>query len=78
MGTDIRAKNAAFDYQNIRDDRVYTFFSLRKGQEKTFTVLANASYTGKFYLPMIYAEAMYDASVSAVVAGKWITIKEPQ
>jgi alpha-2-macroglobulin len=78
MSTDTRATNSEFDYQDIRDDRVYTFFSLRKGQEKTFTVLANASYTGKFYLPMIYAEAMYDASVNAVVAGRWISIKEPQ
>jgi uncharacterized protein YfaS (alpha-2-macroglobulin family) len=78
MSSDMRVANSEFDYQDIRDDRVYTFFSLRKGQEKTFTVLANASYTGKFYLPMIYAEAMYDASVNAIVAGRWITINEPQ
>lgn len=63
-----------FDYQDIRDDRVFTFFSLRGGQSKTFKVLVTNTYRGSFYLPMTTAEAMYDNSIRALVPGKWITI----
>lgn len=63
-----------FDYQDIRDDRVYTFFSLDAKQKKTFTILLNASYSGKFYLPAISCEAMYDASINARKAGQWVYV----
>ncbi|WMJ74688.1 MG2 domain-containing protein [Cytophagaceae bacterium ABcell3] len=62
------------DYQDIRDDRVYTFFDLKEQEEKTFKVLLNASYSGRFYLPMTLAEAMYDGSVNAVVPGQWVEV----
>ena len=64
-------------YQDIRDDRVYTFFDLRQGKSKTFVVLLNATYLGEFYLPSIYCEAMYDNEINARKAGKWIEIVEP-
>ncbi len=63
-----------FDYQDIRDDRVYTFFSLAARQKKSFTVLLNASYSGKFYLPAVSCEAMYDANINARKAGTWVTV----
>jgi uncharacterized protein YfaS (alpha-2-macroglobulin family) len=65
-----------FDYQDIRDDRVYTFFDLRAGEKKTFTVLLNASYAGKFYLPAVSCEAMYDNSISASQAGQWVQVNK--
>jgi uncharacterized protein YfaS (alpha-2-macroglobulin family) len=61
-------------YQDIRDDRVLTYFDLPKGKSKTFVIPLNAAYLGRFYLPGIYCEAMYDNSIYAVKEGKWIEI----
>jgi uncharacterized protein YfaS (alpha-2-macroglobulin family) len=63
-----------FDYQDIRDDRVYTYFGLAPGQEKTFLVILNASYQGRYYQPGIAVEAMYDAAVHANSKGMWVRI----
>jgi uncharacterized protein YfaS (alpha-2-macroglobulin family) len=63
-----------FDYQDIRDDRVYNYFSLDKKQSKTFRILVNASYSGRYYLPAISASAMYNGNMQARKKGKWITI----
>ena len=63
-------------YQDIRDDRVYTYFDLRRNETKTFRVLLNATYLGRFYLPAIRCEAMYDHSIQAVAAGKWVEVVE--
>lgn len=62
------------NYQDIRDDRVYTYFDLKPNERKTFSVLLNASYQGKFYLPSVAVEAMYDNSIYANKAGKWIEV----
>ena len=43
---------------------------------KTFRVELNAAYLGKYYMPMLYAEAMYDASINAAVPGGWVIVKE--
>jgi uncharacterized protein YfaS (alpha-2-macroglobulin family) len=72
-----RTSNDAFDYQDIRDDRIYTYFDLDPGEAKRFQVAINASYQGKFYLPMISVEAMYDATINARVPGQWIEIMRP-
>jgi hypothetical protein len=68
---------AAVDYQDIRDDRVYTYFDIQQDETKRFSVLLNASYCGRFYLPMISVEAMYDPTINARTAGQWIDIVEP-
>jgi uncharacterized protein YfaS (alpha-2-macroglobulin family) len=65
------------NYQDIRDDRVYTYFDLRQGESKTFRTLLNASYLGKFYLPMVSVEAMYDAAINARVPGQWVQVVSP-
>lgn len=70
-------QDSGFDYQDIRDDRIYTYFSIKQGESKTFRVLLNSSYLGKFYLPMITVEAMYDASINARVPGQWCTVVNP-
>lgn len=61
-------------YQDIRDDRVYSYFDLKSNERKKFTILLNATYTGTFYLPTVSCEAMYNNDISARVAGKWINI----
>lgn len=63
-------------YQDIRDDRVYTYFDLGVNERKTFKVLLNASYAGKFYLPAVQCEAMYDNTINARQAGQWVEVKE--
>jgi len=62
------------DYQDVRDDRVYSYFSLNAGQGKTFRILINASYSGRYYLPAISASAMYNGKLQTRQKGKWITI----
>lgn len=63
-------------YQDIRDDRVFTYFDLGAGASKTFKVLLNAAYTGTYYLPGLSCDAMYDNSISAHIAGTWVSVKK--
>ncbi len=64
----------AVDYQDIRDDRVFSYFGLDAGQEKVFMVVLNASYRGRYYQPGVAVEAMYDAAIHANTKGQWIEI----
>ena len=63
-----------YEYQDVRDDRVYTYFDLKKGESKTVELLLNASYLGRFYLPPVSVEAMYDATIGARVVGRWVEV----
>ena len=62
------------EYQDIRDDRVLTYFDLKRNESATFNLLLNSSYQGTFYLPSISVEAMYDNSIAANTEGQWVTI----
>jgi uncharacterized protein YfaS (alpha-2-macroglobulin family) len=64
----------AYDYQDIRDDRVYTFFSLGQGQTTVFRVRLNAAYQGRYFLPAMTCEAMYDHSIYASERGRWVEV----
>ncbi len=66
---------SSFSYQDIRDDRVYTYFDLAPNQTKRFRIQLNAGYAGKFYYPAVTTQAMYDKSISARTTGKWIEVK---
>jgi len=72
-----RYSSAPSDYRDIRDDRVYTFFNLRENEQKTFFVELNAAYQGRFYLPGLSCEAMYDQSVNALAPGRWVEVNLP-
>jgi alpha-2-macroglobulin len=61
-------------YQDIRDDRVYTYFDLGAGQRKTFQVMLTASYAGTYYLPSVSCEAMYDRTVYARKKGQVVEV----
>lgn len=67
-------QNSTFDYQDIRDDRAYTYFDLRMNEQKTFVFYLNASYSGRFYQPPVSCEAMYDFSIRAQKPGRWVNI----
>ena len=68
------ANNPKADYIDVRDDRVYTFFGLKKGEKKTFSVRLNASYLGRYYLPSVSVAAMYDKSIQAREVGQWVEV----
>ncbi len=72
----VRAGKApAYVYQDIRDDRVLTYFGLLRGQSKTFTVRLQAAYAGRFVLPAVQCEDMYDPSVRARTAAGWVVVR---
>lgn len=68
------SSSAEIDFQDVRDDRVLTYFDLAPNASKTITIRLNATYVGKFYLPGTHAEAMYDHQIQAIVPGKWIEV----
>ena len=66
------------EYQDIRDDRVYTHFDIRQNQSQTYRVQLNAAYQGRFYLPTVSCEAMYDNTISARQPGRWVEVSAPK
>src|SRR5690606_5436278 len=65
---------ARADHVDIRDDRVMQFFDLAAGTTIHFQTRVNAAYRGRYYLPGIVAEAMYDATTHARTAGRWTQV----
>ncbi|MFN0213261.1 MAG: alpha-2-macroglobulin family protein [Saprospiraceae bacterium] len=70
------------DYQDVRDDRVFTYFDLPFNwtnnkdakQSRTYRIQLNAAYAGRYYLPAVACEAMYDNRIRAVQPGKWVEV----
>ncbi len=62
------------DYQDIRDDRVYTYFGLGAGTSRTFKTILTASYAGTYYLPAVTCEAMYDHSIYSRKKGQVVEV----
>ncbi|WP_271768796.1 alpha-2-macroglobulin family protein [Aquimarina algiphila] len=67
-------KANAVTHTDIRDDRVNFYFDLKPKESKTMTILLNASYLGKYYLPGIQCEAMYDNDYVVRSKGKWVDV----
>ena len=65
------------DYMDIRDDRVMQYFNLDRSNSKTFVVLLNSAYQGKYYLPAVSCEAMYDNTINAREIGRWVEVVKP-
>ena len=59
-----------YDYQDTRDDRVMTYFGLKRGETKSFRIYVNKTYEGDFMLPAVTAEAMYRPEAFAVLPGR--------
>jgi hypothetical protein len=70
------------DYQDVRDDRVFTYFDLpfnwsndkNMKQSRTYRIQLNAAYAGRYFMPAIACEAMYDNRIRAVTPGKWVEV----
>ena len=66
---------AGVNYQDIRDDRVYSYIDrLPAGSQVTVKINLCAVYPGRFYLPPVYCEAMYDYLIRANTAGQEVTV----
>lgn len=66
----------AYNYQDIRDDRVYTYFNLGTGYSISFKVRLQAAYCGKFYLPAVASSAMYSPDINGRTTGQWVEVKQ--
>jgi uncharacterized protein YfaS (alpha-2-macroglobulin family) len=73
-GSESGVQSDHFTYQDIRDDRVMTYFDLYRNRTVTYRVMLNAAYTGRYYLPGAHCEAMYDHTVNARSQGKWVAV----
>jgi uncharacterized protein YfaS (alpha-2-macroglobulin family) len=62
-------------YEDIRDDKIYTYFDLGNEESKEFSYTFTTSFRGKYLHPGVHCEAMYDASIQALKAGRMIEIK---
>jgi alpha-2-macroglobulin len=67
-------KESAYDYRDFRDDRVNTYFSLSRGETKTFTLLLTAAYKGEFFGPPVWCEAMYTGNFWSRYPGTTVTV----
>lgn len=64
-----------YNYRDIRDDRVMTYFSLRKNESKTFTVKLHASFIGRYFAPAFITSSMYDSEICAKNLGFWTVVE---
>ena len=60
--------NDQFLHQDIRDDRILTYFDLPRNTTRTFRVRLQAAYGGDFVLPAILCEPMYNTDAYARTA----------
>ncbi|MDH6355516.1 uncharacterized protein YfaS (alpha-2-macroglobulin family) [Dysgonomonas sp. PH5-45] len=70
-----QSENPVYTYQDIRDDRVYSYFNLSNGYSTAFRIRLQAAYCGRFYLPAITCEAMYQPQEQARSQGMWVEVK---
>jgi uncharacterized protein YfaS (alpha-2-macroglobulin family) len=61
-------------YQDIRDDRVLSYFDLLPGRSKTVSIRVQAAYLGRFFMPAVACQAMYDNTVYARTTGTWVEV----
>lgn len=74
MGNDSSFQASPYTYIDVRDDRVYTYFNIEENKTRTYSVLLNAAYLGRYYLPAVSCEAMYDNTIQAFLPGKWVEV----
>lgn len=69
-------KEVGINYQDIRDDKVYSYIdNLPSGRQVTVKINLCAVYPGRFYLPPVYCEAMYDNLIRANTEGREVTVE---
>ena len=76
LGNEEGAKESpdGITYQDIRDDRVLSYFDLAPGRSKTVSIRVQAAYLGRFFMPAVACYAMYDNNVYARTTGNWVEV----
>ena len=73
IALDSNGGSDAFDYQDIRDDAVYTYFALPHRDSVVYRFHATVAYKGEYFIPAVHAQAMYDNAIRAVVPGRFVS-----
>jgi uncharacterized protein YfaS (alpha-2-macroglobulin family) len=68
-------EESSFDFRDFRDTQVMTYFDLQTNEEKVFYITLNATYGGTYYLAPVSCQAMYDNTVRATSAGKFVQVQ---
>lgn len=68
------SSESTYQYKDIRDDRVYTFFDLDHRDYVKYKVRLNATYAGRYWLPPVEASDMYNGDIKAIEPGKWVEV----
>lgn len=72
----IATEKVKVDYQDIRDDRVLSYVDyLPAGNQVTVRIHLCAVYSGRFYLPPITCETMYDQAIRANTPSGWVEVE---
>lgn len=74
LDADAAYKSSTMTYQDSRDDRVNTYFNIRENEVLTYYVQLNATYPGRYFLPPTICQAMYDNTITASTAGRWVEV----
>jgi len=69
-------ETTASRYQDVRDDRVMTYFGLQGNKSVQYSIRLNAAYKGRYYLPSVKVEEMYRNDIQVVIPGRWIKVTE--
>lgn len=65
-----------YQYQEVRDDRVNTFFKLNTRKKKVFEVKLSATYVGDYYMPPVTCESMYNNRIYASTGSNRVKVIE--
>ncbi|HMG16059.1 MAG TPA: hypothetical protein VK590_11465, partial [Saprospiraceae bacterium] len=71
---DYAKSNVQVSYQDIRDDRVSSFFDLGIRSSVSISLQLTATYPGRYYLPGYICEAMYDNTIYTKNKGMWVNV----
>lgn len=67
---------ADVDYCDVRDDKVIYYSSLEAGKKMTFKIRLRSAYAGRFALPPVVCEDMYNPSCRALTANSWVSVEK--
>ncbi len=62
-------------YQDIRDDRIMSYFDIASGQKITLRTKLTTTFAGDFFLPPSTCEAMYSNDIYARTSGQKIKVQ---
>ncbi|PLW99607.1 MAG: hypothetical protein C0593_02720 [Marinilabiliales bacterium] len=74
MSEALGAQDSNVEYIDIRDDKVNVYFHLGKSKAIEIPLRVHASYTGKYYMPAVICEEMYDNTIYALTKGRWVEV----